>query len=45
MEYLNLNNAESTFRQHRWIINIGAQPAEKVRFNSELETGLPPLPT
>ncbi len=37
MEYRDLDGAESTFRQHRWIINIGAQPAERIRFNSELE--------
>jgi hypothetical protein len=37
MEYRDLDNLESTFRQHRWIINIGAQPHERIRFNSELE--------
>jgi len=37
MEYRDLNNAESTFRQHRWIINIAAQITDRVRFNSEYE--------
>ena len=37
MEYLDLDNAESTFRQHRWVINIGAQVNENIRFNSEYE--------
>ena len=37
MEYLDRENEESTFRQHRWIINIGAQLAERIRFNSEYE--------
>lgn len=36
-EYRDLNNAESTFQQHRWIINIGAQITERMRFNSEYE--------
>src|SRR3989338_2737644 len=31
MEYLDLDNAESTFRQHRWVINIGAQVNENIR--------------
>lgn len=37
MEYHDFEDTESTFRQHRWIINIGAQPHEQIRFNSELE--------
>lgn len=37
MEYLDRENEEAAFRQHRWIINIGAQIAERVRFNSEYE--------
>lgn len=37
MEYFDRGAEESTFKQHRWIINIGAQPHERVRFNSELE--------
>lgn len=37
MEYLDRENEESTFRQHRWIINIGAQLADRIRFNSEYE--------
>ena len=37
MEYLDRENEDATFRQHRWIINIGAQPHDRVRFNSELE--------
>jgi len=37
MEYLDRENEDATFRQHRWIINIGAQLADRVRFNSEYE--------
>jgi len=37
MEYHDFVGEESTFKQHRWIINIGAQPHERIRFNSELE--------
>ncbi len=37
MEYHDFANTDSTFRQHRWIINIGAQLAERLRFNSEFE--------
>ena len=32
-----MNRANSTFNQHRWIINVGATPHERLRFNSELE--------
>ncbi len=46
MEYYDLDGAESTFRQHRWIINIGAEVTERIRFNSEfeLEYGGPNVP-
>lgn len=37
MEYYDREREESTFRQHRWIINIGAQLADRIRFNSEYE--------
>ena len=37
MEYRDLNNSESTFRQHRLILNVGAQFKERIRFNSEIE--------
>lgn len=37
IEYRDLNNSESTFRQHRWIINVGAQVTDRIRFNSEYE--------
>lgn len=37
MEYHDLNTAESTFRQHRWILNVGAQVTDRIRFNSEYE--------
>lgn len=37
MEYLDRENEDATFRQHRWIINIGAQLADRIRFNSEYE--------
>jgi len=37
MEYLDLETSESTFRQHRWVINIGAQVTDRIRFNSEYE--------
>lgn len=37
LEYGDFENSTSTFTQHRWIINIGAMPHERLRFNSELE--------
>ena len=37
LEYGDFENATSSFTQHRWIINIGAFPHERLRFNSELE--------
>jgi len=37
MEYFDLQNSESTFKQHRWIMNIGAEVHDRIRFNSELE--------
>lgn len=37
MEYHDLDNTNSTFRQHRWIINIGAEITDRLRFNSEYE--------
>ena len=36
-EYRDLENTDSTFQQHRWIINIGAVLHDRLRFNSELE--------
>ncbi|OGX19931.1 MAG: hypothetical protein A2Y04_04105 [Omnitrophica WOR_2 bacterium GWC2_45_7] len=36
-EYRDLAKTDSTFQQHRWIINIGAAMHDKLRFNSELE--------
>lgn len=46
MEYYDLDGSESTFRQHRWIINVGAQVHERIRFSSEfeLEYGGPNIP-
>lgn len=46
MEYYDLDGSESTFRQHRWIINVGAQVHERIRFSSEfeLEYGGPNMP-
>lgn len=35
--YKDFENVDSTFDQHRWIINIGAELAERLRFNSEFE--------
>lgn len=37
MEYLDREKEDSTFRQHRFVLNIAAQPNEKIRFNSEIE--------
>lgn len=37
LEYGDFENTNSTFTQHRWVINIGAFPHERLRFNSELE--------
>ena len=37
LEYGDFENTASSFTQHRWIINIGAFPHERLRFNSELE--------
>ncbi len=37
MEYRDLNNSESTFRQHRFVINVAAQVTDRIRFNSEFE--------
>lgn len=36
-EFENFENTDSTFDQHRWIINIGAQLGERLRFFSEYE--------
>ncbi len=36
-EFLNFENSNSTFDQHRWIINIGAELGERLRFYSEYE--------
>lgn len=37
MEYRDFEGSDSTFRQHRWVINLGAQLGERLRFNGELE--------
>lgn len=37
VEYADFEKTTSNFLQHRWIINIGAFPHERLRFNSELE--------
>ncbi len=37
LEYGDFENSTSSFTQHRWVINIGAFPHERLRFNSELE--------
>jgi len=36
-EFENFENTNSTFDQHRWIINIGAELANRLRFYSEYE--------
>lgn len=36
-EFENFEKTDSTFDQHRWIINIGAQLGERLRFFSEYE--------
>lgn len=36
-EFEDFENTNSTFDQHRWIINIGAELGERLRFYSELE--------
>lgn len=36
-EFENFENTDSTFDQHRWIINVGAQLGERLRFFSEYE--------
>ncbi len=37
IEFENFENSHSTFDQHRWIINIGAELADRLRFYSEYE--------
>src|SRR3989338_1165301 len=37
IEYADFQNTNSTFDQHRWIINIGAELEERLRFYSEYE--------
>jgi len=37
MEYINRKKEASTFRQHRWVMNLAAQPNDRIRFNSEVE--------
>jgi len=37
IEYENFENSTSTFDQHRWIINIGAELFDRLRFYSEYE--------
>lgn len=37
IEYGDFERTNASFNQHRWIINIGAFPHERLRFNSELE--------
>ena len=46
-EYRDFENTDSTFQQHRWIINIGASLHDRLRFNSELEIeyGGPNIPS
>ena len=36
-EFENFENTNSTFDQHRWVINVGAQIGERLRFFSEFE--------
>lgn len=36
-EYENFQNTDSTFDQHRWILNIGAELSGRLRFFSEYE--------
>ncbi|MCF7916588.1 MAG: hypothetical protein K9L61_02295 [Candidatus Omnitrophica bacterium] len=36
-EFENFQNTNSTFDQHRWILNIGAELGERLRFYSEYE--------
>lgn len=36
-EYENFQNRTSTFDQHRWILNVGAELGERLRFYSEYE--------
>src|SRR3990167_1985850 len=37
MEYRDFQVLDSTFQQHRWVLNVGAQVGERLRFNSEYE--------
>jgi len=37
IEFKDFQNEKSTFDQHRWIINIGAELGERLRFYSEYE--------
>ncbi len=37
IEFQNYQNTNSTFKQHRWILNIGAELADRLRFYSEYE--------
>lgn len=37
IEFENFQNTNSTFDQHRWIINIGAEVGDRLRFFSEYE--------
>ena len=36
-EFENFENTDSTFDQHRWVINIGAEIGDRLRFYSEYE--------
>lgn len=36
-EFADFDNTKSTFDQHRWIINVGAELHERLRFYSEFE--------
>lgn len=36
-EFANFDDTDSTFDQHRWILNVGAQLGERLRFYSEYE--------
>ena len=37
LQYFDFTDGKSAFEQQRWVINIGAQPMERLRFNGEFE--------
>ncbi len=37
LQYFDFNNGKSAFEQQRWVISVGAQPMERLRFNGEFE--------